>query len=69
MKRKLCLFSPGKAQCRYENLVQRMSDELYRKELRHGGGALDIGLFGSRLFDRDVVQALKEGDGVLWEIS
>ncbi|MGH7873348.1 MAG: hypothetical protein ACREQO_14135 [Candidatus Binatia bacterium] len=53
----------------YENLVQRVADELYRKELRHGGGALDIGLFGSRLFDRDVVSALEAGDGVIWEIS
>ena len=53
----------------YERLVQRVADELYQKELRHGAGALDIGLFGSRLFDRDVFCALEAADGVLWKIS
>jgi hypothetical protein len=53
----------------YESLVQRLADELYRKELLQGGGTLDIGLFGSRLFDRDVVAVLKSADGILWEIN
>jgi hypothetical protein len=30
---------------------------------------LDIGLFGSRLFNGDVIRELKAGDGVLWKIE
>jgi hypothetical protein len=41
---------------------------LYREELRNGASVLDIGLFGSRFFTRDVVRELKAGDGILWEI-
>ena len=52
----------------YDSLVQLIADELYRKELRQGGANLDIGLFGSRLFDRDVISVLKSADGILWEI-
>jgi hypothetical protein len=50
-------------------LVQRVADRLYHEELRRGAGALDIGLFGSGLFDREVVAALEAGSGVLWELS
>ena len=53
----------------YDRLVQRVAEEIYHEELRLGAGAVDIGLFGSRLFDRDVVSALKVGDGMLWKIS
>jgi hypothetical protein len=53
----------------YDRLVQRVADDLYQEELRSGAGALDIGLFGSRLFDRDVVCALKDADGILWKVT
>lgn len=53
----------------FDRLVQRVADELYQEELRHGAGALDIGLFGSRLFHRDVVDALRGADGILWKIA
>lgn len=53
----------------FDRLVQRIADELYQEELRRGAGALDIGLFGSRLFDRDVVDALGGADGILWKVA
>jgi hypothetical protein len=49
-------------------LVERLADDLYRDEVRNGAWTLDIGLFGSRLFTRDVARELKPGDGILWEI-
>ena len=50
-------------------LVALVAKDLYRKELRAGAGILDIGLFGSRLFTRDVNRELKAGDGILWKIK
>jgi hypothetical protein len=50
-------------------LVQRVADELYAEELRQGGAVVDIGLFGSRLFNRDVMQELDAANGILWEIK
>lgn len=53
----------------YQQLVRRVADRLYNEELRCGAGASDIGLLGSRLFDREVVAAIEAGAGELWEIS
>ena len=50
-------------------LVKRVSGELYRDELRRGAAVLDIGLFGDRLFNRDVVEELRTGNGIFWEIK
>jgi hypothetical protein len=52
-----------------DTLAERVASELYGEELRNGAGVLDIGLFGSRFFTRDVVRELKAGDGILWEIK
>jgi hypothetical protein len=51
------------------SLVKRVAAQLYTDELRRGGGFLDIGLIGDRLFNRDIVQELNEGNGMLWEIT
>ena len=48
--------------------MKTVAEEVYAEELREGSGVLDIGLFGGRLFNSDVVRELKEADGVLWEI-
>ena len=53
----------------FARLVNAVSADLYAEELRAGAGALDIGLFGSRLFNGDVIRELKAGDGVLWKIG
>jgi len=50
-------------------LVKRVAEDLYTEELRKGAGVLDIGLFGGRLFNRDVVRELNAGDGFLWKIE
>lgn len=50
-------------------LVERVAHEVYRNEIRNGGWILDLGLFGSRLFTRDVTRELKAGDGIFWEIQ
>ena len=52
-----------------EALVKRVAGELYREELRKGAAILDIGLFGNRLFNRDVVQEVRAGNGIFWEIK
>jgi hypothetical protein len=52
----------------FAKLVTAIASEVYAEELRNGSGVLDIGLFGSRLFNSDVIRELEEGDGVLWEI-
>jgi hypothetical protein len=52
-----------------EELVKTVAADLYAEELRKGAGVLDIGLFGSRLFNDDVVRELNAGDGILWEIK
>jgi hypothetical protein len=51
------------------SLVHAVADDLYAEELRLGAGVLDIGLFGSRLFHNEVIQELRAGDGVLWQIN
>ena len=53
----------------FATLVNAVSADLYAEELRTGAGALDIGLFGSRLFNGDVIRELKAGDGILWKIG
>lgn len=53
----------------YDRMVQRVANELYEAELRRGAAAIDIGIFGSRLFEREVVGTLKAADGVLWKIT
>ena len=53
----------------YPQLVRRVADRLYHEELRNGAGASDIGLFGSRLFDREAIAAIEEGVGELWKID
>ena len=42
----------------FEKLVKTVAADLYAEELRKGAGVLDIGLFGSRLFNDDVVREL-----------
>jgi hypothetical protein len=52
----------------YEKLVHRVTDELYQMELRCGAAVLDIGILGSNLFERDVVETIRAGNGVMWEV-
>ena len=51
------------------DLVKRTAADLYEAELRSGAAAVDIGLLGERLFDRDIVRELYAGDGILWDIT
>ena len=51
------------------SLVKRVAADLYAEELRKGASVLDIGLYGDRLFNQDVVRELKAADGILWEIK
>ena len=50
-------------------LVERVATELYHEELRKGAWALDIGLFGSKLFIADVMSEIKARNGTLWQIE
>ena len=49
-------------------LVQRIARDLYDEELKRGAAAVDIGIFGSRLFEPEVAHSLSAGKGTLWEI-
>ena len=51
----------------HDQLVQRVARELYESELRRGAAVVDIGLFGSGLFEPKA-QSLRAGDGTIWEI-
>ena len=53
----------------YQRLVRQVADRLYHEELRRGAGASDIGLFGGRIFEREVIAALNAGAGELWDID
>jgi hypothetical protein len=53
----------------FASLVHAVSEDLYAEELRMGAALLDIGLFGSRLFHNDVIQELRAGDEILWQIN
>ncbi len=50
-------------------LAERVAAPLYRAELRQGAGVLDLGLFGWRLFVREVTHALESADRILWTIE
>jgi hypothetical protein len=50
-------------------LVKEVAANLYAEELRKGAGVLDIGLYGDRLFNEDIVRELRGADGILWEIK
>jgi len=50
-------------------LVARVASEFYRDELHQGAAALDLGLFGDRLFNRDVLRELDAGNGIFWKIK
>lgn len=52
----------------FSELVNQVADQLYLDEILHGGAALDIGLFGPKLFRSEVATELKAGDGILWKI-
>src|SRR5262245_28069672 len=53
----------------FGDLVETVADELYAEELHKGSGVLDIGLFGSSLFNSDVVRELRAANGILWKID
>ena len=40
-------------------MVKRVAEEMYYDELRHGGWAADIGIWGPRLFERDAFVLLE----------
>jgi hypothetical protein len=69
MERRLSAVLKAVGPVSVAGLVKRVAAELYRDELRKGAGVLDIGLLGDRLFNRDILQELKAGDGILWEIK
>ena len=52
-----------------QQLVERVANELYHEELHNGAWALDIGLFGSKLFVPDVMSEIKARNGTLWQIE
>lgn len=50
-------------------LIQQVSDELFQQEIDEGAWLVDIGLFGSTIFVRDVASEIKAGNGNFWDIE
>lgn len=53
----------------FDNLVRRMAADLYVEQRQNGAWMADIGLFGSRLFNREVIRELEGADGIPWNIE
>jgi hypothetical protein len=53
----------------YNDLVSRLSSFLYKQEVKIGGWALDIGVFGASLFVSEARRELELGKRILWEID
>ena len=49
--------------------VDIVADEFFREESRAGAWAVDLGLFGNRLFHSEARRILNAGDGELWDIG
>lgn len=52
-ERLVCRLFRTEGPCTVSEIVQRIAQEMYNEELKHGGGVADIGVFGPRLFERD----------------
>jgi hypothetical protein len=50
-------------------LISRLSSLLYQREVKIGGWALDLGIFGASLFVSEARRELELGKGILWEID
>jgi hypothetical protein len=53
----------------YGDLVSQLSSFLYTQEVKIGGWALDLGIFGASLFVSEARHELELGNGILWEID
>jgi hypothetical protein len=53
----------------YNELLSRLSSFLYKQELKIGGWALDIGVFGASLFVSEACRELELGKQILWDID
>lgn len=53
----------------YDDVVARLSAFLYKQEVKIGGWALDIGVFGASLFVSEARRELESGKGIFWEID
>ena len=49
--------------------VDIVAEALFREESRAGAWAVDLGLFGSRLFQSEARRILQNGDGELWRVG
>ena len=49
--------------------VDVVAEALFREESRAGAWAVDLGLFGSTLFQSEARRILQNGDGELWRVS
>ncbi|HXG53617.1 MAG TPA: hypothetical protein VNN77_19625 [candidate division Zixibacteria bacterium] len=53
----------------YEKVLLSLADSLYRRELRAGGWAADVGVFGRRLFLAEARRVVERAKGELWEVG
>jgi len=63
IERLVCWLLETEEPCIVSEMVQRIANEMYYDELKHGGWVADIGIFGPSLFRRDalaVVDAMKD---------
>lgn len=51
------------------DLVLCVANRMYHDALSNGAAAVDIGLFGAKLFHTDAAAVVTRGDGTLWVID
>lgn len=55
MERLVCGILQSEGPKTVSDLVKRVADEMYYEELRNGAWAVDIGIWGPSLFNRDAL--------------
>ncbi|MFP4215783.1 MAG: hypothetical protein ACOCVI_01830 [Planctomycetota bacterium] len=58
MERLACDIIQSEGPKTVSDLVKRVADEMYHEELRNGAWAVDIGIWGPSLFNRDAMALL-----------
>lgn len=52
-ERIVCHILRERKSCNMSELIAKLADEMYKDELLNGAWAVDIGLFGPKIFKRD----------------
>ena len=68
-ERLVCQVIDAKGPQQVRELVRHIAKEMYYGELRYGAGVIDLGLFGSTLFEREAQELLESMVGRFIEVE